>query len=144
MRMNIYVPDDLAEKVRAELGDANISAICQDALRAELDRAQAELDRAQARAKVTAEGFERVKTYDPTHERDVAFQGRSVGTDPEDGVEAYLTPKGSIAVVDDNDDQLRGIYASFGRFAIAGYGYDFIAEVAGSLGEEPPVQELDI
>ena len=142
--MNIYVPDELAAEVKETLGDKNVSAICQDALRAELKRAQAELDRAQARAKVTAEGFERVATYDPTRERDVAFQGRSIGTDPEDGVEAYLTPKGSIAVVDHNDDHLHGIYASFGRLATAGYAYDFIAEVADSLGEEPPVQELDI
>jgi hypothetical protein len=138
--MTIYMPDDLAAEVRDELGDANISAICQRALRAELGRTR-------ARAKVIDEGFERVETYDASRERDVAFQGRSIGTDPDSGKEAYLTPKGSIAVVgegDASDDQLLGIYASFGRFASAGYAGDFVAEVADSLGEEPPVQELDI
>jgi len=35
--MTVYLPDDLAAEIR-ELADANISSICQGALRAELDR----------------------------------------------------------------------------------------------------------
>jgi post-segregation antitoxin (ccd killing protein) len=139
--MTIYLPDELAADVKSGLGDANVSAICQAALRDELDRQKA---RAEA---IAAEGFERVKTYDAARKRDVAFQGRSIGTDTDRVAEAYLTPRGGIAVVgegSDNDDQLLGIYVSFGQFASAGYAYDFVAEVADSLGEEPPVQELDI
>ena len=139
--MTIYVPDDLAAEVKAELGDTNISAICQAALRDELSRQK-------ARAAITAEGgFERIETYDAYREHDVAFQGRSIGTDPDRGAEAYLTPKGSIAVVgegSDSDDQLLGIYVSFGQFASARYAYDFVAEVAAALGEEAPVMVLDI
>jgi hypothetical protein len=35
--MTVYLPDDLAAEIR-ELEDANVSSICQGALRAELDR----------------------------------------------------------------------------------------------------------
>lgn len=138
--MTIYVPDDLADEMKAELGDTNISAICQAALRAELGRRK-------ARAAITAEGFERIETYDPMRERDVAFQGHSIGTDPDSGKEAYLTPKGNIAVVGEgevSDDNLLGIYAGFGQFASAGHAYDFVSEVAAALGEEAPVMEMDI
>jgi hypothetical protein len=37
MRMNIYVPDDLAEQVK-QIGDINVSAVCQAALREEVAR----------------------------------------------------------------------------------------------------------
>jgi post-segregation antitoxin (ccd killing protein) len=37
VKMTVYLPDDLAAAIR-ELEDANISSICQGALRAELDR----------------------------------------------------------------------------------------------------------
>jgi hypothetical protein len=141
VKMTIYLPDDLAAEVKDKLSDANISGICQDALRAELERVEA---RARARGLAGEGGFERVTTYDPNRDRDVAFQGRSIGTDPDSGKEAYLTPKGNIAVVDGSADQLVGVYASFGNFASAGHAYDFVAEVADSLGEKPPVQEWDI
>ena len=138
--MTIYVPDDLAAEVKAELGDTNISAICQAALRDELGRQK-------ARTEITAEGFERIETYDAYRERDVAFQGRSIGNDPDRGSEAYLTPKGSIVVVGEgaaSDDNLLGIYVSFGQFVSAGYAYDFVSEVAAALGEKAPVMWLDI
>jgi hypothetical protein len=141
VKMTIYLPDDLAAEVKDKLSDANISGICQDALRAEVERVEA---RARARRLAGEGGFERVTTYDPYRERDVAFQGRCIGTDRDSGKEAYLTPKGNIAVVDGSADQLVGVYASFGNFASAGHAYDFVAEVADSLGEKPPVQEMDI
>jgi hypothetical protein len=153
MKITVYLPDDLGAEVRAELGSdtphidgrrqpvsRNISAICQQALRDELARVR-------ARGALTAEGFERVETWDSHRQRDVAFEGRSIGTDPVRGNEAYLTPKGSIAVVgegSDSDDQLLGIYVSFGQFASAGYAADFVADVADSLGERRPVLQLDI
>jgi hypothetical protein len=40
MMVNIYLSDDLAASVKAELGEANISGIAQNALRAELARAR--------------------------------------------------------------------------------------------------------
>ena len=110
-------------------------------------KVEAERDRRTARAKVSEQGFERIETYDAMRERDVAFQGRSIGTDPDRGAEAYLTPRGSIAVVGEgkvSNDQLLGIYVSFGQFASAGYAYDFVSEVAAALGEEAPVMVLDI
>lgn len=143
MKMTVYVPDDLAAEVRADLGESNISAICQAALRAELNRQQ-------ARGKINAEGFERVETtaeWQGGDLRAVAFQGRSIATEPMRGTEAYLTPKGTIAVVGEggnSDDELLGTYDSFAEFAQAGFPYDFIAEVAEALGEEVPAEELDI
>ena len=50
--MTVYVPDDLAAEVKAELGDSNVSAICQAALRAELNRVR-------ARAQITKDGSAR-------------------------------------------------------------------------------------
>jgi post-segregation antitoxin (ccd killing protein) len=141
VKMTIYLPDDLAAEVKDKLGDANISGICQDALRAELERVEA---KARARALAGEGDFERITTCDPHRDRDVAFQGRSIGTDPDSGKEAYLTPKGNIAVVDGDADRLVGVYASFGNFASAGHAYDLVADAADSLGEKPPVQEWDI
>ena len=37
MRVNVYLPDDLGEKVRSELPDVNVSAVVQEALRHMLD-----------------------------------------------------------------------------------------------------------
>lgn len=37
MRVNVYVPETLGERVRAELPDVNISAVLQEALRRLLD-----------------------------------------------------------------------------------------------------------
>lgn len=51
--MNVYLPDDLAARVRKELGDVNISALVQAALRAELDR----------RARVTAQFADLLRPY---------------------------------------------------------------------------------
>jgi post-segregation antitoxin (ccd killing protein) len=136
--ITVYLPDDIGTWAKEE--GLNLSAT----LRAEIE---AERERRKARAEITAEGFERIETYDAMRERDVAFQGHSIGTDPDRGAEAYLTPKGSIAVVGEggvSDDQLLGIYVSFGQFASAGYAYDFVSEVAAALGEEAPVMVLDI
>lgn len=37
MRVNVYLPDDLGEQVKAALPDVNVSAVLQDALRRLLD-----------------------------------------------------------------------------------------------------------
>jgi hypothetical protein len=157
--MTIYVPDDLAATVKKELDDANISAICQDALRAELERARA---RKAAAKKLGGQEFARVEASDfrfgYRDGHDVAFQGKKVGDDPDRGTSVYLTPKGALAVVGEGRnsyDEMLAIYDSYDEFAgaLAPYGeamgmnlwpYDLVAQVADALGEEAPVEELDI
>ena len=72
--MNIYLPDDLAADIKAELGEANISGIAQAALRAELARARG------LQASVGEGGFQRIEATD-RDEEDVAFgAARSAAT----------------------------------------------------------------
>jgi hypothetical protein len=137
--MTIYMPDDLAAEVKAELGDSNVSAICQAALRAELDRAR-------ARARITEKGFERVEVYDGKRERDVAFQGREIGYADHLEQTAYLTPKDSIVVYSD-DRQEMWVYDDYEEFVgnqdDPNHPDELIAQVAEALGEKY-VEELDI
>jgi post-segregation antitoxin (ccd killing protein) len=144
MKMTVYLPDELAAEVKAELGgDTNISAICQAALRAELVRAR-------AMAKLNEDEFERVETtsFDRNGSgHDVAFQGKQVGGDPDRGTAVYLTPKGALAVVGEGrnaNDELLAIYDDYDSLVNAGYPFAMMTEVADSLGEDPPVEELDI
>lgn len=135
MKMTVYVPDDLAAEVKAELGDTNVSAICQQALRDELARVK-------ARAEITAEGFERIEVYDSKDEMDVAFQGRKIGHADYHDLTAYLTPKDAIAVHDPDEDRLY-VYDDYDAFAYDEQPDDLMADVAGALGERY-VRELDI
>ena len=57
MKVTIYLPDALAAEVKAGLTETNISAVCQAALRAELEREK-------AMEKTGADGYQRVKLYD--------------------------------------------------------------------------------
>jgi hypothetical protein len=59
--MNIYLPDDLAADIKAELGETNISSIAQNALRAELARS-----RGLQKALVDEGGFQRVEAVTGT------------------------------------------------------------------------------
>lgn len=146
MKMTIYIPDDLAAEVKSELGDQNISAICQAALRAELRQANS---RKAAAEKLGEAEFERIEAFDAhgDDQHDVAFQGKQIGCDIRGNV-AYLTPKANIAVVGDGDvssEELLGVYRSYDTFVERGvYSWELLSEVAGSLGEEAPVEELDI
>jgi post-segregation antitoxin (ccd killing protein) len=142
VKMTIYVPDELAAEIKDELGDSNISAICQAALRKELDRTK-------ARAEIAAEGFERIQVYDSDRRRNVAFKGRQLAEasdDYEHIFRAYVTPKGAIAV-QGQDDEDRGVFSVYDTYEA------FIADedqpnglhagVAEALGEEW-AEELDI
>ena len=139
--MNVYLPDDLAEQVRAGLAEANISAICQAALRAELDRAQ-------ARAEIDAQGYQRIEAFEPEDEHDVAFQGKQIGGDINRGTTVYLTPKGALAVVGEGRasfNDLLAVYDNYREFEDSGqWSYAMMSQVADSLGEKIPVEELDI
>lgn len=133
MRMNISVPDALAEEVREQ--NLPISAICQRALREEVNRVK-------ARAEVTKKGFERVEVYDRRRDRDVAFQGRLIGRSDDHDVDAWLTPKNAIAVYDGTDEELY-VYNNYDELTADRAPGDLMAEVAASLGEKY-VEELDI
>jgi hypothetical protein len=134
VRMNIYIPDTLAEQVRTELAEANISAICQAAL-------QDELERRKAMAGQVSQGFERVELFDGKRERDVIFQGRELYAN--DGDAAWLTPKGSIAAFWSDGEELV-IYDSFRELAEPPAGLIQASEafemlvsgVASALGEK--------
>ncbi len=139
--MNIYLPDDLAADIKAELGETNISSIAQYALRAELARA-----RGLQKALVDEGGFQRVEAVDG--DEDVAFRGRKIGCDYDQRLTAYLTPKGNIAVVAKSGDLL-DVYDECQAF-IDDYGdsdrpgtQEMVREVAKALGVKS-VRELDI
>ena len=83
MKMTIYLPDALAAEVKAGLTDTNISAVCQAALRVELERER-------AMEKIDAGGYQRVKLYDGKREHDIASQGRKIGSGQK--ADAWLTP----------------------------------------------------
>ncbi len=138
MRLNIYLPDDLAADIKAELGEANISGIAQNALRAELARARG------LQALADEDGFQRVEAVDG--DEDVAFQGRKIGS--ADDLTAYLTPKRNIAVVDEREDQVY-VYDECEAF-LDDYGdsdrpgtQEMVRQVAKAMGVKS-VRELDI
>ncbi|MGD0698939.1 MAG: hypothetical protein ABSA02_03545 [Trebonia sp.] len=138
MRLNIYLPDDLAADIKAELGEANISGIAQNALRVELARAR------ELQALANQPGFQRVEAVQG--DEDVAFQGRRIGS--ADDLTAYLTPKGNIAVVGERGN-LVDVYDECQAF-IDDYGdsdrpgtQGMVREVARALGVKS-VRELDI
>jgi hypothetical protein len=133
--MTIYLPDDLGAEVKDVLGDTNVSAVCQAALRAELDRVK-------ARAEIAAQGFERIEVYDSKGDRDVAFQGRQIGYAGYLDQTAYLTPKSAIAVYAGNHERLY-IYDDYEEFAADEHPDELLSSVAGALGEKY-VHELDI
>lgn len=141
MRVNIYLPDELAADIKAELGESNISSIAQNALRAELARA-----RGLQKALTDEGGFQRVQAVDG--DEDVAFQGRKIGRDYDQHLTAYLTPKGNIAVVGKSGDLL-DVYDECQAF-IDDYEdsgrpgtQEMVREVAKALGVKA-VRELDI
>ena len=133
--MTIYIPDELAAGIKDKLGDANVSAICQDALRAEIARQE-------ARAALGPEDFERIEVYDSEKGADVAFRGRKVGEDWDSPAVAYLTPKYAIAVYDYVQQQI-DVFGDYRAFLVENWSPGFIAQVAGALGEKY-VEELDI
>jgi hypothetical protein len=134
VKVTIYLPDALAVEVKAGLTDTNISAVCQAALRAELEREK-------AMEKIDADGYQRVKLYDGKREHDIAFRGRKIGSSQK--ADAWLTPKGTIAVYDHREQELY-TYDEYDAFADdEGIDGRLRAEVADALGAKY-VEELDI
>lgn len=132
MNVTIYLPDDLGKWAKDH--DLPLSRMLREAVTDEKRRRDAV-------AKVTAEGFERVEVYDGRRERDVAFQGRHIGSSYDEEVDAYLTPKRSIAVCTSGEELY--VYDSYDEFAADDPPHDLHAQVAEALGEKY-VEELDI
>jgi hypothetical protein len=137
--VNIYLPDDLAAAVMAELGEASISGIAQNALRAEVARARG------LQLLADEHGFHRVEAREG--DDDVAFQGRKIGST--DGLAAYLTPKRNVVVVDERGNRLLDVYDECQAF-IDDYGdsgrpgaREMVRDVAKALGVKSG-RELDI
>jgi hypothetical protein len=97
-KITVYLPDDLAEEVRAE--DLKISETVQRCLRRELNDITAKKDA------LAAGYFARVEVYDEERERTVAFVGKCVGEILRTGDVVYLTQKGAIAIHDGRDQRL--------------------------------------
>lgn len=130
--MTIYLPDDLAATVKQH-DDLNVSAVCQEALRAELARREelAKLDK----------GMERHVVFVDRLGTDVAFTGKELHSNGY--VTAYLTGRHRLAVYDDRNQTLYE-YDSFDDLVAGGDGEsELVAAVAVKLGEKHVV-ELDI
>ena len=140
VRLTIYLPDSLAAEVRAGLTETNISAVCQAALRVELERER-------AMEKIDAGGYQRVQLYDGKQEHDIAFRGRKIGSS--DKADAWLTPKGTIAVYDRREQELwtydgyEAFEADYGPFSDDSPDNSLREQVAEELGAKY-VEELDI
>ena len=102
---------------------------------------RAELERVKAMEKIDADGYQRVKLYDGKREHDIAFRGRKIGSSQK--ADAWLTPKGTIAVYDHREQELY-TYDEYDAFADdEGVDGRLRAEVADALGAKY-VEELDI
>jgi putative restriction endonuclease len=130
----IDLPEHRADRPNRDFLDTNISAVCQAALRVELEREK-------AMEKIDADGYQRVKLYDGKREHDIAFRGRKVGSSQK--ADAWLTPKGTIAVYDHREQEL-WIYDEYGAFEDdEGLDNSLREQVAEALGAKY-VEELDI
>ena len=140
VRLTIYLPDALAAEVRGGLTETNISEVCQAALRVELEREK-------AMEKIEAGGYQRVQLYDGKQEHDIAFRGRKIGSSAR--ADAWLTPKGTIAVYDRREQELwtydgyEAFEAEYVPFSDDSPDNSLREQVAEALGAKY-VEELDI
>jgi hypothetical protein len=120
--------------VKAGLTETNIGA-------AYLPAPRAELEREKPMEKADAGDYLRVKLYDGKREHDIAFWGRKIGSSQK--ADAWLTPKGTIAVYDHREQELY-TYDEYGAFEDdEGIDDRLRADVAEALGKKY-VEELDI
>ena len=134
MNVTIYLPNEVGKWAKEQ--DLPLSRMLREAVKSEKRRRE-------AHASVAAEGFTRVEVYDNERERDVAFQGRRIGSSYDFEADAYLSPKEAIAVYDAMEHTLY-VYDTYAQLAEdKGVPQDLVAEVAEALGERY-VEELDI
>ena len=98
--------------------------------------------------KIDADGYQRVKLYDGKQEHDIAFRGRKIGSSAK--ADAWLTPKGTIAVYDRREqelwtyDEYEAFQAAHGAFEDdEGLDNSLREQLAEALGAKY-VEELDI
>jgi post-segregation antitoxin (ccd killing protein) len=147
VKKTIYLPDELGERVEAEL-DLNLSAICQQALEEALER-QAALDALGPGIERQAIYVDRLYRMDPGAPaggeelgRDVTFDGKHIAQDGDKG--AYLTGEHRIAVYDGGDCSLM-LFDDFEAFEFTfranpnGATAPLVADAADELGVKRPV-----
>lgn len=152
-KMTIYVPDDLAEAIRKR--DMNVSAVCQKALREEVDRMELRvaLTREMEQIEVDLWASEE-RPYTATFTgRWLVFPDRDETRTTMEGYDAgayygvALTEKGNFAVYvahcNDGFEPTVLTYASLGEARKDGIPGDVLAAAAMELGEDFVV-ELDI
>jgi len=134
MDITIYLPDELGAWAKEQ--GLGLSRMLRDAVTEEKRRRE-------AHAAAVAKGeFERVEVYDAQRDRTVAFQGREIGGVDDWEQNAYLTPKGAIALYA-GDAQRLYVYDDWDEFIADDQHPDLAAAVAGELGEDY-AEELDI
>ena len=132
--MTIYLPDDLADLVKAH-DDLNVSAVCQDALRRELSRRE--------HLAALGKGMERIELYlGEDGDQHVAFTGKEVYCDDEQAVMAYVTRRHRIAVFFAPHGELTQ-YDTFADLADDVHDAELLTSVAAALGVDHVI-ELDI
>lgn len=128
MRTTIYLPDDLAQRVKE--ADINVSGVCQDALRKELIMLN------------TMTQAHRVELE--LEDRKVAFQGRQVAYQDYHDTTFYVTAKGRIVVYDPNRLTMHQ-YNDYDEFQADAehFSQEAVSDVARACGEDF-IEELDI
>jgi post-segregation antitoxin (ccd killing protein) len=148
VRMTIYLPDDLAKMVKAQV-NLNVSKVCQGALEHELSRRKA-LAGGMERHVFRVNGYASVipgVDLPKESSREVAFTAKEIASDTRATSQpwtAYLTIQGKIALWDDNGglivfpsvDDLRASDLSNSR-------PDVVAEIAKAYNQDCVI-DLDI
>ena len=133
-QVNIYMPDELHAEVKAS--GFNLSAVCQQAARAQLDMERAMSTLTRDMETITLDVANR---DGESHKK--RFIGHLIAGDVYDYA-VYLTVNGRVAV--HGPDNKLDVYDTFEDFAEAYNGHpDVVAEAAEALGEDF-VEELDI
>lgn len=138
MKMSVYLPDHLHERVKAADG-LNVSAVLQQALEAELERREHldKLDEGMGEIELVVERVGN-QSYDAA--RTVVFNATPV---PTDVGEAYITEQGRIAVHDAPSAAL-WVYNDLDELEADLEGNnELLVDVAEALGESRPIR-LDI
>lgn len=131
MNINIYLPEELGQRVQAAEG-LNVSAVCQDALRRQLDSLEY----------LDEDDLEEVSVT--TGDVAASFYGRPLAMDNRTDASAWLSAADNIVVV--AGDGTYEVYPDFDAFTGEGkIGWAearWVATVAEALGERPPVLDI--
>lgn len=134
MKVTVYLPDDLGEKVKA--ADINVSAVCQEALQEELIRqeALAKLDKGMERIELEL-GLDGEAVKNAFYGKELAF--KEYGSEADATI--YLTQRHRIAVFHTWDENATlDVYDDFDAAERQDPESDagLLAQAAAALGEE--------